>query len=70
MRYIIQPSESPNYWVCTDQENGLVCKFEQGNFNIAQEFTFLEDTKLSAIEIASAVGEMGYWLAENHRDKI
>lgn len=69
-RYIIQKSDTPNYWVCTDQANGVVCKFEQGNFNDNQEFTLLEDAGHSANELAKLASEMGEWLRENHYEKI
>lgn len=69
-RFIIQKSDTPNYWVCTDQKNGVVCKFEAHNFNENQEFTLLEDLKISANEIAAIASEMGDWLRENHYDKL
>lgn len=69
-RYIIQESEAEQYWICTDQENGLVCKFEQGNFNDNQNFTLLEDSTASASQLANLATDMGDWLRENHPDKI
>lgn len=69
-RYIIQPSPDVNFWVCTDKENGLVCKFEQGNYNENQQFTLLEDSSLNVMKTAALAWEMGDWLFENHYDKI
>lgn len=69
-RFIIQRSEHPDYWVCTDQVNGIVCVFEANNFNESQKFTLLEDSTASANELASLAREMGDWLRENHYDKI
>lgn len=69
-RFIIQPSETPNLWVCTDQTNGIVCVFEQGKFNDTQQFTLLEDSKASANQLATIAREMGDWLRENHYEKI
>lgn len=69
-RYIIQPSSDANFWVCTDQENGLVCKFEQGNYNENQQFSLLEDSTLNVMKLASLAREMGDWLHINHYKKI
>ena len=70
-RFIIQPSTSPDVWVCTDKENGLVCRFEAHKFNDTQKFTFLEDIEHpDALTIARIVREMGDWLRSNHYDKI
>lgn len=67
MRYIIQQSsEHPEYWVLTDTENGLVCRFRQNDFNATQQFTFLNDVRPDALEIAKIVREMGDWLVANH----
>lgn len=65
-RFILQTSTKPNQWVCTDQENGLVCKFEQGKFNDTQQFTMLDEGKVPPAQLASILREMGDWLSENH----
>ena len=71
-RYIIQKSEQKaGWWVCTDTEHGLVCKFEEHKFNETSKMTFLEDVKNpDALAVARLMREMGDWLAENHRDII
>jgi len=69
-RFIIQTSDKPNHWVCTDTENGIVCVFENHKFNDTQKFTVLEDIKPDAAIIAKAVREMADWLRENHYDKV
>ena len=69
-RFILQKSEDPGYWVCTDQQNGIVCKFEQGNFNGNQKITQLEDSSADAMAIARSLREMADWLNDNHSDKI
>lgn len=69
-RFIIQPSEKPNHYVCTDQVNGIVCVFEANKFNDNQQFTVLEDSTASANDYARIAREMGDWLRENHYDKI
>lgn len=74
-RFIIQPSTlQQGWWVCTDTENNIVCRFEGHKFNDTQEFTLLDgDTfgkKEEAIKYATFVREMGDWLRDNHYDKI
>jgi hypothetical protein len=71
MRFIIQKSEKPGYWVCTDTDNKIVCVFEQGNYNDNQEFTTLEDfNPADFMQMARFAREMGDWLRENHYDKL
>lgn len=69
-RFILQPSERDGYYVCTDQENGIVCIFEAHNFNDNQEFTILDDSSASVGDMARSAREIGDWLRENHYDKI
>lgn len=70
-RFIIQASQTqPDGWVCTDQENGIVCRFKEHQFNETQKFTFLEDVEEPAPQIiATALREMADWLRANHYDK-
>jgi len=69
-KYILQKSENPNYWVCTDKINFVVCKFENKKYNENQEFTTLEnfDTK-NYIKLAKITSEMADWLRANHYEK-
>ena len=71
-KYIIQKSQThTNGWVCTDTENGIVCRFENKHFNDTQEFTILEDIeKPDASQLAKIVREMADWLRENHYKKV
>ena len=70
-RFIIQHSQTqPDGWVCTDKENGIVCRFTEHQFNETQQFTFLEDVpQPDAQTIATAVREMADWLRANHYEK-
>jgi len=70
-RFILQKSEThPEGWVCTDTENGIVCVFDDKQFNETQQFTILEDIeKPDANKLAKAVNEMAEWLRENHYEK-
>ena len=71
-RYILQPSENiVNGWVCTDTENGIVCRFQAHKFNETSKMTFLEDVQQpDVMQIARLMREMGEWLAEHHGDVI
>lgn len=68
---LYRSSEDPSWWVCTDQENGIVCRFKWHQFNETQKMTFLEDVEQpDAMAIARLMREMGDWLGEHHQDKI
>ena len=70
-RFILQKSQTrQNGWVCTDTDNGIVCEFEDKNFNYSQKFTILQDADNQEVsKIAKVVMEMGDWLRENHYKK-
>lgn len=71
MSYILQASEKPNYWVCTDTENLIVCIFENKNFNDNQNFTTLENFNPdNFMKLAEMARLMGDWLRANHYDKL
>ena len=71
MQYILQQSEKPNHWVCTDTENGIVCIFENHKFNDTQSMMPLDDfPKEKYFQLAAIMGEMGDWLRKNHYDKM
>lgn len=71
-RFILQKStQQPDVWVCTDTENGIVCRFTEHRFNETSKMTFLEDVKNpDALSIARLMREMGDWLGENHKEKL
>ena len=71
-RYLLQRStRQQGWWVCTDQENGIVCRFEEHRFNETQKMTFLEDIQQpDALAIARLMREMGDWLGEKHRELL
>lgn len=71
MRFLLQPSEKPNHWVCTDTENNIVCVWKEHEFNDTQEVTMLDDIPSDRYaEVAHWMTEMGEWLRENHYDLI
>lgn len=56
-----------NWWVLTDTENLIVCKFEEHKFNETQQISVLEDSKFSnstncANELAHIMSEMGDYM--------
>lgn len=72
-RYTFEKSEHhPNYWVCTDTINGLVCVFENQNYNHNQKFTLLHDSNDSINDLSNAkiIRQMADWLSQNHYRKI
>lgn len=62
--------KNPNlsgYWVLTDTENLIVCKFKEHEFNETQQITVLEESKLMnginiAGELNKIVSEMGRYM--------
>ena len=69
-KYIIQQSSThPNKWVLTDKGNGIVVTFEDGAFNGTQKITVLDDTHLTANELAKVMRELGEWVVKYHSIK-
>lgn len=68
-KYIIQQSTHPNKWVLTDKDNGIVVTFEDGKFNETQKVTLLDDTHLTANELAKVMRELGEWVIRYHSSK-
>lgn len=69
-KYIIQQSSThSNKWVLTDTKNGVVVTFEDGNYNETQKVTMLDDTRLTANELATVMQELGEWAVRHHSSK-
>lgn len=68
-KYIIQKSTHPNKWVLTDKCNSIVVTFEDGKFNETQKVTLLDDTRLTANELAKVMRELGEWAVRYHSSK-
>ena len=49
MKYTIQESKEPGWWVVTDTENLVVVKFKEHEYNETQQTTMLEDCNLSVM---------------------
>jgi hypothetical protein len=70
MKYTIQESKEPGWWVVTDTENLVVVKFKEHEYNETQQTTMLEDCHLSVMQIARVAREMADWIAAHHIDKV
>lgn len=72
MRYLIQESnEDPLWWVLTDTQEGVVCRFREGDFNESQKFTLLKDnSEYDIASLPSVVNAMTEWLRETHYELI
>lgn len=68
-KYIIQKSTHLFGWVLTDRENGVVITFKDGAFNSTQKVTMLDDTHLTANELAKVMRELGEWAVKYHSSK-
>lgn len=72
MRYLLQKSkEDPLWWVLTDTETEIVCRFKEGEFNETQKVTLLnEDSDYDLMKLPRIMAEMAEWLRENHYEII
>lgn len=68
-KYVLQQSTHPNKWVLTDKCNGIVVTFEDGAFNSTQKVTLLDDTRLTANELAKTMRDLGEWAVRYHSSK-
>lgn len=67
-RFRLEKSQDlPDWWVLTDTENLIVCKFEEHKFNETQRVSVLEDSKFAsdancANKLAHIMAEMGNYM--------
>lgn len=59
--------EFPDWWVLTDTENLIVCKFKEHEYNETQRVSVIEDSKFAnnpncANELAHIMSEMGDYM--------
>jgi hypothetical protein len=70
-RFVVQEGTQENYYVVTDQTNGIVIVFEKGDFNGTQKVTELKNIDPNDFMLlARHLREVGDWLVKNHSDKI
>ena len=72
MKYLLQKSsEDPLWWVLTDTEAEIVCRFKEGEFNDTQKFTLLrEDNEYDLNDLPAIASGMSDWLRDNHYEII
>ena len=70
MKYKLQKSQDPGWWVITDTENLVVLKLQEHKFNETQMATMLEDCHLSALQLARIMREMSDWVAAHDINKV
>lgn len=68
-RFKLEQSQNlPEWWVLTDTENLIVCKFKEHEYNETQQITVLEESKFvgrtdCANELAHIMSEMGNYMS-------
>lgn len=72
MRYLLQKSEEdPLWWVLTDTEAQIVCRFKEGKFNETQKVTPLNDiSQYDVFKLPQIATDMADWLRDNHYEII
>ena len=72
MRYLLQKSkEDPMWWVLTDTDTHIVCRFREGEFNDTQKYTLLDDENdYDLAALPGIVSAMSEWLREKHYEII
>lgn len=71
-KYMLQKSsKDPRWWVLTDVEAQIVCRFKSRAFNETQQFTSLkDDTMYDILKLPTILREMTDWLTANHPDIV
>ena len=71
-KYTLQRSDTqPLWWVLTDTENQVVCRFREGEFNETQKFTPLNDaSEYDVSKLPSIAADMSQWRADKHYELI
>lgn len=67
-RYLLQKSaQDPLWWVLTDTEAQIVCRFKEGEFNETQKFTPLNEVAdYDPAALPAIVADMSAWLRDHH----
>lgn len=59
--------QQEDWWVLTDTENMIVCRFREHQFNETQLFTVLEQlSQQQILQMPTTMREMGDWMAGHH----
>lgn len=70
MRYVLQESETPGWWVFTDTEHKVVIRFKEHRFNETQEVTMLDESLVNPMSVARIMREMGDWIVAHHAEIV
>ena len=70
-RFLVQESSDPGYWVITDRQNNLVCKFLERQYSKDYKVTDLDGTPVTDFyTLATAINDMGDYLMARHPELI
>lgn len=69
-RFIVQESNTPEWYLITDKVNLVSLKFKIHDFNNSQQVIFLENSNLNVIQAARIMREMADYMFANHYDLI
>lgn len=71
-RFTLKPARKRDFWVATDNDNGISITFREHDFNNSQEVNLTRgDTSMSvdkATKIATYLREIADWLRKEHYD--
>ena len=70
MKYKLEKSETPGWFVVTDTENLVVIRFKEHEFNETQKVTLIDEDAVNLMALPRIMREMGDWLAAHHIDKV
>lgn len=70
MKYRLNESETPGWWVLTDIENMVVIRFREHEFNETQKVSLLDESRVNPMALPRIMREMGDWIAQNHMEKV
>lgn len=72
MKYLLQKSnKDPMWWVLTDTEHEIVCRFKEGEFNETQQFSPLKDiSEYDVSKLPQIAAGMTDWLRDNHYEIV
>lgn len=63
-RFKLEKSEQPGWWVLTDTENLIVCKFKEHEFNETQQLSTLYEEDILKSDLKSAANRLAHIAAE------
>lgn len=61
-RFKLEKSQDPGWWVLTDTENLIVCKFKEHEFNESQRISILKDSMF--VDRTDCAGKLAHIMME------